>query len=429
MPGTETVSRQAPPSADGPSNPVPSRRRFPFHRRIDYVVAVLLAVSTVVVSVVLWQRSDIHNTTLDTGSAAIVAPAPPTVFPPSLAEIWQQTSTATPTPVVGGPNVVTATGGTVVGRDPLTGEQRWSYTRDLPLCTVSAAWNYTLAVYHRGNCNEVTALDDTTGARGPQRNGDAQLGTQLLTDGTYVTTTGATLLDTWRSDLVQTMEYGTVPDFVNPNVQPRSGCQYGSVAVSSGEIGVIERCPGDSGDRLTVYRASNSEGNADTPQIVVSTVIGGSASRLVALNDSYAAVAMPNPSRLVIVDANTGAITAQYPLNLPTSDFTGNPPNLVVPTVIGPSSVFWYTGTSTIALSSLDFHPQWSVNDTMGAGTVFAGRYLAPVTNGLLVLDLETGKEVGKIGVDRHGYTGTVTMATLGPVVFEQRGDVLAALR
>ena len=51
MPGTETVSRQAPPSADGPSNPVPSRRRFPFHRRIDYVVAVLLAVSTVVVSV------------------------------------------------------------------------------------------------------------------------------------------------------------------------------------------------------------------------------------------------------------------------------------------------------------------------------------------------------------------------------------------
>jgi hypothetical protein len=30
--------------------------------------------------------------------------------------------------------------------------------------------------------------------------------------------------------------------------------------------------------------------------------------------------------------------------------------------------------------------------------------------------------------VDRHGYTGEVTMATLGPVVFEQRGTTLAAL-
>jgi hypothetical protein len=51
-----------------------------------------------------------------------------------------------------------------------------------------------------------------------------------------------------------------------------------------------------------------------------------------------------------------------------------------------------------------------------------------PVHDGLLVLNQATGKKIGEIGVDRHGYTGQVMMATLGPVVFEQRGPTLAAL-
>jgi hypothetical protein len=59
---------------------------------------------------------------------------------------------------------------------------------------------------------------------------------------------------------------------------------------------------------------------------------------------------------------------------------------------------------------------------------VFAGRLLVPVRDALLVLDQATGERVGQIGVDRHGYTGQVSMASLGSVVFEQRGTTLAAL-
>ncbi|HKN98947.1 MAG TPA: PQQ-binding-like beta-propeller repeat protein [Pseudonocardiaceae bacterium] len=404
------------------------RRRGPnpFRRPVDYVVAVLILVATVVTGVMLWSRSDIHNTVLELGPAHVTPPQPPNRFPPSLAEFWSRPSPATPVPVVAGPTVVTGNDGAVVGLDPLTGRQRWSYTRDLPLCTVAPAFGKVVAVYHRSNCNEVTELDPTTGQRGAQRNGDAQLGTRLVFDGTYVTTTGATLLDTWRSDMVQTMEYGTVPDFVNPHVQPRVGCHYGSVAAWAGQIGVIERCPGEPGDRLTVYRATAKA--ADTPSVLFSTDIGGTGTRIVTMNDSYVAVAMPNPDRLVVFNADNGNQLTQYPITTAPGDLRGDPPGRVVPVDVGPSAVYWWTGSSTVALSTTNFAPEWTVPDTLGPGVVFAGQYLVPVRGALQVRDQATGAEVGSIGVNRHGYTGEVTMATLGPVVLEQRGTTLVAL-
>lgn len=404
------------------------RRRGPnpFRRPVDYLVAVLIVVAAVVTGVVLWSRSDIHNTVLDLGPAHVQPPQAPTRFPPSLAEFWSRPSPATPVPVVSGPTVVTGNDGAVTGVDPLTGKNRWSYTRDLPLCTVAPAFGKIVAVYHRSNCNEVTELDPTTGQRGAQRNGDAQLGTRLVFDGTYVTTTGPTLLDTWRSDMVQTMEYGTVPDFQNPHVQPRVGCHYGSVVAWAGEIGVIERCPGEPSDRMTVYRATAKA--ADTPSVLFSTEIGGNGNRIVTMNDQYIAVAGTNPGRLVVFGADSGNQLAQYPIALTSNDMAGDPPGRVVPVVAGPSAIYWWTGSATVALSTTNFAPEWTVPGTLGPGVVFAGQYLAPVRAALLVLNQATGAKVGQVGVNRHGYAGEITMATLGPVVFEQRGSTLVAL-
>jgi len=422
------------------------QRRNPFRRPADYVVAVFVLVASLTVGIVLWQRSDIHNTVLQLGSPNASVPAGPTRFPPSLAEFWSQPSPATPTPVVVGPSVVTAGGGAVVGRDPLTGEQRWSYTRDLPLCTVSTGFDKVIAVYHRSNCNEVTELDPTTGARGSQRNGDAQLGTQLVYDGTYVTATGPTLLDTWRSDLVLTVEYGTIPDFYNPNVQPRTGCNYGSVAAYAGLIGVIERCPHEGQDRLTVYRATASE--SDKPNVVFTVEIGTEDARIVTMNQQFVGVvigqpgaggagsAQPGaggagsaqPGRLEIFNATNGSDVKGYPVTLGPGDLSGDPAGLTVPVVAGPNAIYWFTGSATVALSTTTLQPMWTVPNTLGAGTVFAGRFLVPVPNGIEVLDEASGARIGEIGVDRHGYTGRVAMSSLGPVVFEQRGPTLAAL-
>lgn len=442
-----------------PPEPLDPRDRTPFRTGVDILVAVLIAVAAVVASLIVWQASEVRATSTEPDPNPLPAPEEPAVFPPSLGEAWRATSPATQVPVATGPVVVTGEGGEVAGRDPLTGEVRWRYTRDLPLCTVSSAWSLALAVYRtdgralpagdsrgEGGCSEVTALDPESGRRGEQhrpdepvgkpnggqRHTDAELNTRLLADGTYVTTTGRRLLTTWRSDLVQTMEYGRLPAIVNPNKQPRVDCTYGSVATAPGKIGVIERCPADGGDRLgarlTVYRATNTDNKADEPSVVFSVVVGSSSARVVAMSDQRTAVVLADPSRLVVLD-DTGKQLVEYPLNLPEQDLRGDPDGLVVPVAKGASAVYWFTGSRTIALHGVELQPLWTALSTIGPGTVFAGRVVIPVRDGLRVLDQTTGELIGTLPVDRQGYTGMVSMSAIGPMVLEQRGRNLVALR
>jgi hypothetical protein len=422
------------PDDETPDDRAPDDRRRRtgrrWRRRADYVALVVLVVVSLAAGLVVWWFSDERATVSQPARAAAAVPEAPVTMPPTLAEVWRAPSAGTQQPVTVGPSVVTGDNGEVDGRDPFGGQVRWRYRRDLQLCTVAPGWGYAVAVYHKSrNCSEVTALDATTGRRGPQRDGDAEMGTRLLFDGVHMTTTGQKLIETWRSDLVRTQEYGTVPDIVNPGKQPRTGCGYGSEAVTSGRIAVVERCPDDPGDRVTVLLPDAKDSDSDQPQVVISSVIGGRGARVVALTADRVAVAVPNPNRLVVLDTNSGAELLEQPLDLAGTDLAGDPPGGVVSTATGPGEIYWFTGSRTIALSAADLHPQWVVPNTLGAGTVFAGRLLLPVPGALQVLDPATGAKVGTIRLDRQGYRGPVEMGSLGPVVFEQRGGTLVALR
>ncbi|MGH3760859.1 Rv3212 family protein [Actinophytocola sp.] len=452
---------------DGRADPVREPvERSRFTRRRDVAAAALIAVVALVVGLLVWRWGDIRTTSSTTYGGPAPSPAQPTAFPPSLGEAWRATSGATPEPVTVGPAVVTGDGGEVAGRDPVSGEVRWRYSRDLPLCTLTAAWSMAVAVYEKsanllpaddpradGGCSETTALDPATGKRGKQpgpgeerdkpdsgqRNSDAERGTRLLYDGTYVTTTGERLLTTWRSDLVQTMEYGQVPAMVNPDKQPRTGCGYRTVTVVQARIGVVEDCPDDEGDRLTVYQATGNN-DSEKPE-VVATVEVAEGARVVAMTDQCrldpadqeatqlcTAVVEPDPARLLVLNEK-GEQVAAHPLSLGSGDLAEQPADRVVPTTPTPAAIYWFTGSRTIALSTADLSPLWTVDDTVGPGTMFAGQMLVPVSDGLRVLKPATGRPVGTLPVDRGGYTGLVTMSTLGPMVYEQRGDTLVAMR
>lgn len=452
---------------DGPE-PESAGERTRFRRRRDVAAAALIAAVAVAAGLLVWQSSDVRATTSTTYSGPAPSPALPTTFPPSLGESWRANSPATPEPVTVGPAVVTGDGGDVVGRDPITGEERWRYSRDLPLCTVTSAWSLSIAVYEKksdllpagdprraGGCSEVTALDPATGQRGKpaqpddqrtrpdlgQRNSDAELGTRLLFDGNYVTTTGSRLLTTWRSDLVQTMEYGRVPALQNPDKQPRTDCEYGTVAVDEGRVGVIERCPDEQADRLTVYRATGNDGS-DKPEEVFSKIIGTHGSRLIALSDECkigaedenstqqcSVVVVPNPARLLVFDEE-GEQVGEHPLSLSPGDLPDeDPPGHAVATYEAPGAIYWFTGSRTIALSKADLRPLWTVENAVGPGTLFANRMLVPVVDGIVVLNPVDGEVRGRFPVDRGGSRELVTMSATGPMVLEQRGDVLVALR
>ncbi|NKQ57496.1 PQQ-binding-like beta-propeller repeat protein [Amycolatopsis sp. K13G38] len=396
------------------------------------MIAALIAVVAVAAGVVVWAGSESRATVSDTAAPGPALPSAPNAVPATLTELWSAPNGAEPVPVADGVTTVTASGGELLGRDPLTGQVRWRYSRDLQLCTVGTAWSRAVALFRKdgvdglSGCSEVIALDADTGHRMAQRTGSAELGTRLVTDSAYVTAFGPTLIDTWRDDLVETVEYGQVPALVNPDKQPRVGCTYGSVAAASSKVAVVERCPGDPGDRITVYRAVPKD--SDQPQVSFSQILPGYKARMVAMSGDHVAVAMPDQKLLVLYGPEGDQIAA-YPLDLPASDLAADPAGGAPVTSSTAANVYWFTGSKMMALSRDDLTPKWTLSSALGPGVLFDNQLVVPIQGGLAVLNEQNGATIRTIGVDRHGYTGPVRLSTIGPVLLEQRGDTVTALK
>jgi len=427
--GTPGEDVLGPPPVDA-SEPPPDLPERSFRTRGDFIAVALITVVVLVTASLVYAFSDARATT----SRTTTAPAPElpdaTTLPPTLAEVWRAPSGGTQAPTWIGTVVVTGDGGDVVGRDPLTGAERWRYSRNLPLCTITAAWDKALASFDKGTgCSEITSLDPVTGNRGPQRNGDAEHGSRLLTEGSHVLTTGTKYVEVYRKDdLVRSMEYGQLRAIVNPGKQPRVGCAYGSFAVTTGKIALVERCPDDPSDRLTVLKPNPEK--SDTPEVFSSVVVGGKGTRVIAVTNNRVAVIVPgSPAKLTVFDADTGGQIAEYPLDLPASDLDGDVPGGIVPITVSTAAVYWFTGSRTIALSLEDLSPKWTLQGAIGSGSTLAGKAVIPVKGGLKVLDQVTGAEIGTIPVNRGDYDGPIQSSTIGPVVLEQRGRTLVALR
>lgn len=432
--GVEDVLAGGVPVSTGPPRHtmVRAERRSPWNRPRDRIIAALIAVVAVAAGLLVWAGSESRATVSETAEPGPALPAQPDAVPATLTELWSAPNGAEPVPVADGVTAVTASGGELLGRDPLTGQVRWRYSRDLQLCTVSEAWSRAVAVFGKdgvngeSGCSEVIGLGVDTGRREAQRTGSAPLGTRLVTDSAYVTAFGPTLLNTWRDDLVLTAEYGQVPALVNPDKQPRVGCTYGSIAATSSKVGVIERCPGDPGDRITVYRAVPKE--SDQPQVSFSQILPGYKARMVAMSGDHVAVAMPDQKLLVLYGPEGDQIAA-YPLDLPASDLAQDPVGGVPVTSSTASTVYWFTGSKLMALSRDNLTPKWTLSSALGPGVTFDNQLVVPIQGGLAVLNEQDGSTIRTIGVDRHGYTGPVRLATIGPVLLEQRGDTVVALK
>lgn len=404
--------------------PRPERRT-----RADLIAAALLTVAVLVAGTTLWWTSDIRGTTLRTadgpgGTGIGSAPGPATI-PPSLAEAWRAPSPATGRPVLRGTVAVTGSGGEVAGRDLAGGEVRWSYRRDLPLCTVASGFDRVLAVHRRdGYCSEVTLLQPGDGSRAAQRTGPIEAPTELLAGPSTVAAVGDRYLEVWRSDLVRTLVYGALPAPVRPGAQPRPDCTHGSGALTDGRLAIIERCPGESADRLTLQQADPDE--PDEPEVVASVLLPGQGATVVALTPARVAVALPDPARLVVLDASAKPL-AEYPLDVPPADLERV--SGAAELTSGPGGLFWFSGSATVSLDPTELRPRWTLPGTLGPGALLAGRLLVPVPGALAVLEIATGRATGTLPVDRGGFAGPVAVAATGDVVLEQRGDELVALR
>lgn len=402
--------------------------------RADVISAAAIAVLVVIAAVVVWVRGDANGTESVTASSPVPTPVAADQLPTTLRELWHAPDSASSRALTSAGVAVTGDDGTVTGHDPRTGQDLWHYRRDMPLCGIEGQFSTVVAVYRdeRG-CSQATLLAGENGVRRTARSSYMDPSVRLSVDGTYVLAQGPKRLEMWRSDLVRTIEYGFVDAPVNVKTQPRKGCTLLSSGSSPSRLGVLERCPEDAADRLTMLNPAPKDNTV--PEEFGSHVLTGAGSdspdaRVLAVSDNRIVLYLPGAPatagveaaapRLAVFDA-TGNPIVVHQLSAPLSDKTTT-------TRIG-SAYLVFTGNSVIALNGSTFDPIWTAAGALGSPGMMAGRLLMPTAGAIAALDPATGAEVGRIPVERPGYTGApISLAVLGTIVLERRGTELYAL-
>ncbi|KIA63166.1 PQQ-binding-like beta-propeller repeat protein [Nocardia vulneris] len=402
--------------------------------RADVISAVAIAALVVVAAVVVWARGDARGTESVTATSPVPTPAATDQLPTSLRELWHAPNAASERALVSGGVVVTGDEGTVTGHDPRTGDELWYYRRDMPLCGIEGQFTTVVAVYRdQRGCSQATLLAGDNGARRTARTSYMDPSVRLSVDGTYTLAQGPKRLEMWRSDLVRTLEYGFVDAPVNVKTQPRKGCTLLSSGSSPSRLAVLERCPEDAADRLTVLNPAPKDNTV--PEEHGSHVLTGPGSdsadaKVLAVSDNRivlylpgapgAAGAQPAAPRLAVFDA-TGNPIVVHQLSAPLSAESTT-------TRIG-SAYLVFTGNSVIALNGTTFDPLWTAAGALGSPAMMAGRLLLPTAGAMAFLDPSSGAEVGRVPLTRTDYSGApISLAVLGSTILEQRGTEVYAL-
>jgi outer membrane protein assembly factor BamB len=405
---------------------VPERRT-----RADVITAAAIAVFVVVAVLVAWATSGVANTESIVADEPARPPQPAAKLPGKLQEMWRAPDTATGRALTAEGVAVTGADGSVIGHDPRTGEQVWRYTRDLPLCGVESQFGMVVAVYRtdRG-CSETTMVSGADGQRRTARSSYMDGQVRLSVDGTYVLAQGPDRLEVWRSDLVRTLEYGHVDAKENWKTQPRKGCALLSAASSPSRLVVLERCPGEPADRITVLAPAPKDDNV--PEEYGSRLLEGAGAasadaRVIAVSDNRIAVYQPGSDgpepeapRLTILDAKGNPLVVQE---------LSAPLDRTAATVRTASAFLVFTGNSVIALQASTFEPMWTAADALGTPVPMAGKLLLPVPGAIAALDPATGDRTSRIPVARPDYGGgPISLGVLGTTVLEHRDGQLVAL-
>jgi len=384
-------------------------------------IAVVIAAATTLI----WLNSDVRATVIRPAATPAPTISSARNVPANLRQLWTARSPRTAAPVITTSTVITADGRELVGHDPVTGQQRWSFMRDSDLCGVTWVYDLAVAVYpdSRG-CGQVSTVEARTGTRGPTRSGYEDKQITLSTDGTTVLAAGPTRIEMWRSDMVRTLAYGNIDAPINPPVPPRPPCQFLSSAASSSGAAILETCTSFPGVRLTLLKVAKEDVNPEEKYVQLPGLNADSGAKVLALSDLRTAVYLPIPQPRVAVYDETGQ-------ELSSSLLPRKPgPNLTVSRA-GDLITVW-TGDSVAVLdgSTLTFRYTIAPGSAvpLGPGTMMADRLIIPVTGGIAVYTPDNGNVERVIGVDRGNITGPIVPSVVGTTVIEQRGNTVVAL-
>ena len=404
--------------------------------RADIVAAVAIAAVIAVAAGAIWWTSDARATLSRPAAVAAKSVPPADAVPRTLRQLWSAPSPATTLPVVAGGTVVTGAGSSVEGRDPITGEPRWTYARDRQLCGLTWVYQYAVAVYpDRRGCGQVSTVDAATGKRGPARTGYADDRVQLSSDGTVVLSTGASRLELWRSDMVRMIGFGEVDARIKPNqIGVGQGCRILSAAASAMAVSLLQACTGEADVRLTLLQPGDEDDEPAQRDVPQPGVTPDSTARVLVVSDTTTAVYLPTPApRVAVVDQNGNEVSST-PVPAPPS--AADPAN----TVTRAGKLYtWWTGTAVMVFNAEQLTHKFTVEPgdptdpavPLGPATMMADKLLVPVTGGIGVYDSGTGERERVIALDRPAMdsgVGVIVPNVVGATVVEQRGRHVVAL-
>lgn len=391
--------------------------------RGDLLAAAAIAAVVAVVVAGFWWHSTARTTISRPAKSPAVNPVAAKAVPGSLEQRWTAHSPRTLLPVVVGGVVLSGDGHTMAGRDPQSGEQVWSYTRDAELCAVSYVYDLAVAVYPDGRgCGQVSGIKAATGQRGPTRTSYADKQVVVTSDGSAILSYGPTRLELWRSDLVRMLSYGEIDAPIKPvNTKLGSGCTLMSAAGTDAAVAVLEACRDVNDLRLSLLTAAKEEDEPETKHVPLPGIAADSDARVLAVTTTAAAVYLPVPQPRVVVYDDTGTTVSRTELTSP-PELTGAAPAV---THAG-DYITWWTGSAVMVFDSkLDYRFTLEA-PALGPATMMAGKLLVPVADGLAVYDLTDGAREGLITLTHPPGQGPVLPAAVGTSVVEQRESTLA---
>jgi hypothetical protein len=395
--------------------------------KADVMAAAAIAAAVALAAALIWWTSDARATISRPGTGSAPSPRLAHEVPATLKQLWTAPNAPTDQPVVVAGTVVTADGRAVLGRYPATGQVRWSYSRDTDLCGITGVYRFAVAVYRddRG-CGQVSAIDGSTGQRGPARSSYADKRVELSSDGTTVLAAGDTRLELWRSDMVRMLSYGEIDARIKPSSKGlHTGCRLTSAAAGSAAVSVLEACGRQADLRLTLLRASKEEDEPDQRNVAEPGIAVNSGARVLAVTETRTAVYLPVPQPRIDVVDETGVTVGSTLLPAPpsASSVVSRPGNLIT----------WWTGDAVMVFDAANLTYRYSIKAAgpsapVGPATLMAGKLLVPVTDGIAVCDPVTGVGEGFLPVSRPAGSSPVIPAVAGSQVLEQRGNTLVAL-
>jgi hypothetical protein len=420
-------------------------------RTRDRGIAAVLALAALGVGWAIYLTSDARATSLHVGSP-VPAPAAMTEVPESLDVRWTL-GTDERFPAVVSPygTVVTANGSTVTGSDPVTGTERWSYTRsNLPLCvvasgdreavglSVSGAVRGVLTGFVKsGRCSELTLLDPINGARRYQRTGFTGAESTAVFGGPYAGLVSSNLVELWRFDLVRTIQYGEQPQPTKPRTV-HAGCAFTDAVVAATQFATVEHCPAGSDSTTLVVNYVDPGATTDgkekkwdafsfAPRATVdlksdhARLLWGSADRSLVL--------VEDPEPAAVEFDSTGSEVSRVPVAVTPEEIEAADESGVTRATVGEDARYALVHHTLVAIADDGPEVRWTMPDVLGLPAIVGSQLLVPVTEGLAVVDADSGSSDRTLQLDRDGYEGSVDVGVVGNSVVETRGSLVVGLR